>query len=116
MIKNLIENYHDFHDALITEISYFNGYNFFANSFEMTTLKVIISCFNIKREYKNDLIEINCEGIRSFIYEKWDGMIFETFIKEENGEITLDFSRENVRDLFVVKCQKVSYRVLEQKS
>ena len=82
MLQKLIDDYQDFHDALITEINYFNGYNFSENSFESTTLKITISCFNVNRNYDRDLITIYCENINSFIYEKWDGMIFETLIKE----------------------------------
>lgn len=115
MIQKLIDNYQDFHDALITEINYFNGYNFQEDSFEETNLKITISCFNVKRNYERDLIIIYCESVNSFIYEKWDGMIFEADIKEENGEITLDFSKENIRDYFLVKCKKLTYKIINQK-
>lgn len=114
MIIQLINNYNDFHDSLVTNINYYNGYNFSTNSFEENSLEISLSCYNINREYKRDLITIYCTGINNFIYEKWDGMIFETLMKEENGEIILDFASETDHDYFSVKCQKLTYTILEQ--
>ncbi|OIV41597.1 hypothetical protein [Flavobacterium johnsoniae] len=115
MLQDLINNYGDFGDALITEIHYYNGYDFFNNTFGSQTLKISISCFNKNRNYDQELITIYCDEVSRFIYEKWDGMIFEALLKEENGEFILDFAHESSHPYFIVKCKKITYEVVAQK-
>lgn len=115
MIEKIKQLYGDFHDALITEVNYFNGYNFDDNVLEETVLTVKISCYNLSRPYgSRELIEIQFKNVEKFIYEKTEGAIFETMIKEEDGKIITDFFYENDHPYFFVVCERISYAVLKQ--
>ncbi|WDF65046.1 hypothetical protein [Flavobacterium sp. KACC 22763] len=115
MLQDLLDNYGIFGDALVTDIHYHNGYDFFNNTFGHQTLKISISCFNKNRNYDQELITIYCDEVSRFIYEKWDGMIYEALLKEENGEFILDFAHESSHPYFIVKCKKITYEVIAQK-
>lgn len=115
MIEKIKQFYGDFHDAVITEVNYFNGYNFSDNIFEETVLTVKISCLNLSRSFgSRDLIALQFRNVEKFIFEKNDGVIFETMIKKEGDKIITDFFYENNHPYFLVICEKVSYEVLEQ--
>ncbi|KQX13588.1 hypothetical protein [Flavobacterium sp. Root420] len=128
MFKNLIEDYEDFGDALITEIHYKSNFNYqdVAKSGNHE-VDILISCFNRNRDYERDLIKITCIGIKSIKIQKSERMIFGALMKEEEGIITLDFFpivdtvtdkgeyvlRENIESECIVKCNEVIYKVLE---
>lgn len=128
MLKNLIENYEDFGDALITEIHYKSNFNY-QNVVKSGKheIDILISCFNRNRDYERDLIKITCIDIKSLKIQKSESMIFGALMKEEEGIITLDFFpildtvtdegdfilRENIESDCIIKCREVIYKVLE---
>ncbi|MNQ96316.1 hypothetical protein D3C85_1119130 [compost metagenome] len=128
MLKNLIENYEDFGDALITEIHYKSNFNY-QNVVKSGKheIDILISCFNRNRDYERDLIKITCIDIKSLKIQKSESMIFGALMKEEEGIITLDFFPildtvtdegdfilgENIESDCIIKCREVIYKVLE---
>jgi hypothetical protein len=128
MFKNLIEDYEDFGDALITEVHYKSNFNYQdVVKSGKEEVDILISCFNRNRDYERDLIKITCIDIKSLKIQKSERMIFGALMKEEEGIITLDFFpiidtvtdegefilRENIESHCIVKCSEVIYKVLE---
>lgn len=128
MFKELIEDYEDFGDALITEIHYKSNFNYQdVTKSGNHEVDILISCFNRNRDYERDLIKVTCIDIKCLKIQKSETMIWGAFIKEEEGIITLDFFptidtvtdegkyilSENTESDCIVKCSKVIYKVLE---
>lgn len=128
MLQQLIDNYEDFHDALIIEVRYNSNYNYSNRQQDRPDeVEIFISCFNASRDYERDLIKIVCRNIIHFNFRKYGGMIFQAFLKNDGGTYVLDFypalignpngkgliSEENLSSECIIKCKEVEYSIIE---
>lgn len=128
MLKNLVENYEYFGDALITEIHYRSNFSYQDSAKSgKNEVDIFISCFNRNRDYERDLIKITCIDLKSLKIQKPERIIFGALMKEEDGIITLDFFpiietvseegefilSENIESECIVKCNKLVYHVIK---
>ncbi len=127
MLNQLIDNYGDFGDALITEFTYRS--NIDKNTLEVKNndeVELYISCFNKKRNYERNLIQVICRDIIYYNFHQIEGMIFQALLNNVNGIIVLDFfpelqsnpngygliSKEKSDSDCIIKCKEVNYIVI----
>ncbi len=124
MLKEIIEKYGDFHDALISEINYkcHDEYIYPDNRI----LEVILRCQNFENgEY--EIVKLMFKHVRKYSFsEEFSGsslLIYSALLKKEEDIIIFDFFaiiygdwllKENPNSNFIIKCKEVSYEVLSQ--
>ncbi|ESU21381.1 hypothetical protein FCR2A7T_05540 [Flavobacterium cauense R2A-7] len=96
MIEELIANYDGFHDALVLNFEYKTNIDLSNDTFKtgINEINLIISCFNLLKDYKRETIKISFTEIDNFKYIKYDGMISDSLIKKENDFTVIDFDPE----------------------
>lgn len=127
MLNQLIDNYGDFGDALITEFTYRSAIDkntlTVKNNSEIT---LFISCFNERKNHERNVIQVICRDIIYYNFHQIEGMIFQAFLNNINGIIVLDFfpelqsnpngngliSKEKLNSDCIIKCKEVSYVVI----
>ena len=121
MLEKITSEYAKFPDSLI------EGIYFFPISKESdSTIEVILSCFNLKKENKNEIIKLIFTKIELIKFNQFndDPSLFldEIYIDYKNDLITFDFFpidhfdylEENPNSNFIIKCRKISYEVLKK--
>ena len=96
MIEELIANYDGFHDALILNFEYKTNIDLSNDTFKagINEINLIISCFNLLKDYQRETIKITFTEIDNFKYIKYDGMVSDSLIKKENDFTIIDFDPE----------------------
>ncbi|KAA9345793.1 hypothetical protein [Adhaeribacter soli] len=125
MLKEIIDNYESFGDALITEVRYKSDYDYTGQPEGSTDLvEIKISCFNKNRDYERESIQIICNDIVHFNFKKYGGMVNQALLKEDDGVFTLDFYpnlksnsqsdglvlQENLSSECIIKCRLVEFK------
>ena len=130
MLKQIINDYEDFGDALITDVKYYSGFDYSTLKFSEESLEITISCGNKNKDYDSELITIYCTQITHLSLKKYNGMIFMAYLNEEESEITMDFFPEllsnpngggligkpNLNSDCIIKCRAIDYKVIDSKA
>jgi hypothetical protein len=115
MIEKIIEDYAEFSDSWISEITLYNNENI---------IEIIIHCANKNKDYSYEKVKISFKKIINYVLiEKnriSDLAPKDVLINEKNGIITFDFFpidhfdylEENPNSEFIIKCKEISYEVL----
>jgi len=127
LLNELGDKYGDFHDALITNFEYNSGFTFEDQSCGKGQIKITLSCFNRKKEFKdsNELITITCSEITYLNMREYGTMIFQALLIKNKDEYTLDFypellsnkngngliGKEKLDSNLIVKCKIIEYRI-----
>jgi hypothetical protein len=128
MIEQLINNYGDFGDALVVNVEYKTNVDLSNNSFKDGTKEVIviISCFNLLKEFEREIIKIQLTEVEEFRHIKYDRMIMDTFVEKENDSFVIDFdpiittdksgewiTKKNLNSGLSIKFKKLHYEIIE---
>ena len=127
LLNELADNYGDLHDALITNFEYNSGFKFEDQSCGKGQIKITLSCFNRKKEFKdsNELITITCSDISYLNMREYGAMIIQALLIKNKDEYTLDFypellsnksgngliAKEKLDSDLIIKCKIIEYRI-----
>lgn len=128
MIDKLIEEYEDFHDALILNFEYKTNIDL-SNGFEqgIEEIILIISCFNLKKDFIRQTLKISFKEVNDFRIKRYPGMVMNLLIKKENDYYIFDFDptiltvddngkfilERNSESLLSIKFKNLSFEVID---
>lgn len=120
MLEKITSNYGKFPDSLIERIIFYP----ITGSTE-SNIEVILSCYNIKNEMKNEIIKLSFKKIEQIKLSQFKDnpslFLNEIYTENKNGLIIFDFFpidhfdylEENPNSNFIIKCSEIDFEVLE---
>ena len=128
MIDKLIEDYEDFHDALILNFEYKTNIDL-SDEFQQKTEKIYLtmSCFNLNENFIRQTINIEFKEIETFKFNKYTGMVMNLLIEKDNESYIFDFDpiilsvdknsgkfilEKNPNSELVIKFKKLTFKVI----
>ncbi|UPT69348.1 MAG: hypothetical protein M0D53_08920 [Flavobacterium sp. JAD_PAG50586_2] len=129
MIEQLINNYGNFHDAIVLNVEHKTNIDLTNNKFKTGIQEVIlvISCFNQFKDYEKNIIKIKFTEVEEFRYIKYDGMIIDSFKERENDSFIIDFdpiitsnkagdliTKQNSESMLSIKFKDIFYEIIDR--
>jgi len=128
MIDKLIEDYEDFHDALILNFEYKTNIDL-SDRFKQGSEEIYLtmSCFNLKQDFVRQTVNINFKEVETFKFNKYTGMVMNLLIEKDNETFIFDFDpiilsvdensgkfilEKNPNSELLIKCKKLTFKVI----
>jgi hypothetical protein len=125
MIEKLINNYGDFHDAIVLNVEHKTNIDLSNSEFKVGIQEVILVMYCWYRPiYEKHLIKITFTEIEEFRYIKFDASIIESFIEKQNNFYIIDFdpimtsnregsiTKQNSESMLSIKFKDLVYEII----
>ena len=125
MIEKLINNYGDFHDAIVLNVEHKTNIDLSNSEFKVGIQEVILVMYCWYQPiYEKHLIKITFTEVEEFRYIKFDASIIENFIEKQNNFYIIDFdpimtsnregsiTKQNSESMLSIKFKDLAYEII----